>query len=82
MILEVNVSPAACLFSEMCNSLFFYRLGDNRRYEVINDLKVCAPTVVEFLKHCTVNFATNIQENVQITVKSCAASPLGFRWAP
>ncbi|CAG9853754.1 unnamed protein product [Phyllotreta striolata] len=29
------------------------RLGENRRYEVLEDMKFCAPTVNEFLKHCS-----------------------------
>lgn len=45
------------------------RLGENRRIEVLEDFKLCAPTVNEFLKHCCNNYSTNIHENVQVNIK-------------
>ncbi|GJQ77535.1 Trn-SR [Trypoxylus dichotomus] len=45
------------------------RLGENRRIEVMEDFKQCAPTVNEFLKHCCSNYSSNIHENVQVNVK-------------
>lgn len=47
----------------------FYRLGENRRIEVLEDMKFCAPTVNEFLKHCSNLYGTNWQEHVQVNVK-------------
>lgn len=46
-----------------------YRLGENRRIEVLEDLKACASTVNEFLKHCCFHYNDNFQENVQVNVK-------------
>ncbi|CAH1098691.1 unnamed protein product [Psylliodes chrysocephalus] len=45
------------------------RLGENRRIEVLEDMKFCAPTVNEFLKHCSNLYGTNWQEHVQVNVK-------------
>ncbi|KAJ8927136.1 hypothetical protein NQ314_020409 [Rhamnusium bicolor] len=45
------------------------RLGENRRVEVLEDMKFCAPTVTEFLKHCSNSYASNWQDHVQINVK-------------
>lgn len=45
------------------------RLGENRRMEMIENLKLCAPTVNEFLKHCCNNFGNNLQENIQANIK-------------
>lgn len=45
------------------------RLGENRRVEVREDLKACAPTVNEFLKHCCNNCSDNYHENIQINIK-------------
>lgn len=44
------------------------RLGENRRLEVKEELKACAATVNEFLKHCCANCGDSC-ENVQINVK-------------
>ncbi|CAH1174165.1 unnamed protein product [Phaedon cochleariae] len=45
------------------------RLGENRRLEVLEDMKICAPTVNEFLKHCSNLYSNNWQDHVQINVK-------------
>lgn len=44
-------------------------MGENRRVDILEDLKACAPTVNEFLKHCCNNCSDNYQQNVQINVK-------------
>lgn len=44
-------------------------MGENRRKEVIEDLKTCATTVNEFLKHCCNNYSNNLLENIQVNVK-------------
>lgn len=51
------------------NFNFFCRLGENRRTEVFEDLKACASTANEFLKHCCSGYSDNFQENVQVNVK-------------
>ncbi|XP_074038890.1 transportin 3 [Leptinotarsa decemlineata] len=45
------------------------RLGENRRIEVLEDMRYCAPTVNEFLKHCSNLYGTEWQDQVQINVK-------------
>lgn len=45
------------------------RLGENRRIEVLDDLKACAATTNEFLKHCCASYTDNFHENVQVNVK-------------
>ncbi|XP_018572626.1 transportin-3 [Anoplophora glabripennis] len=45
------------------------RLGENRRVEVLEDMKFCSSTVTEFLKHCSGNYGSNWQDHVQINVK-------------
>ncbi|CAG9762958.1 unnamed protein product [Ceutorhynchus assimilis] len=45
------------------------RLGENRRLEVLEDLKQCAPTVLEFLKHCCHTYGTNVNENTHIVAR-------------
>lgn len=45
------------------------RLGENRRIEVMEDFKACAPTVNEFLKHCSEHYGNNWQSNIQINIK-------------
>lgn len=44
-------------------------MGENRRTEVLEELKFCAPTVNEFLKHCSANCGSNWLENVQVNGK-------------
>lgn len=44
------------------------RLGENRRVEVLEELKSCASVVNEFLTHCC-NNCENYRENVLINVK-------------
>lgn len=44
-------------------------MGENRRLDVLEDFKFCAPTVNEFLKHCCNNYSNNLHENVQVNVK-------------
>lgn len=44
-------------------------MGENRRQEVIEDLKTCATTVNEFLKHCCNNYSNNLLENIQVNIK-------------
>lgn len=44
-------------------------MGENRRQDVIEDLKSCAPTVNELLKHCCNNYCNNLNENIQINIK-------------
>lgn len=46
------------------------RLGENRRLEVLEELKQCAPTVVEFLKHCCTTYGGNISENTHIVART------------
>ncbi|KAF5302301.1 hypothetical protein FQA39_LY10340 [Lamprigera yunnana] len=46
------------------------RLGGNRRKEMLNNLKLCAPMVNEFLKHCCNSFGDDFNENVQVKVKT------------
>lgn len=53
----------------MCYFDYNFRLGENRRVDVLEDLKACAPTVNEFLKHCCNNSSDDYQQNVQINVK-------------
>ncbi|XP_017783001.1 PREDICTED: transportin-3 [Nicrophorus vespilloides] len=52
------------------------RLGENRRQHVMDDLRSCAPTVNNFLKHCSNMYCNNLHDNVQITSKiiRCYAS--------
>ncbi|XP_065159262.1 transportin-3 [Atheta coriaria] len=45
------------------------RLGENRRQDVIEELKQCAPTVNEFLKHCCNQYNSSLHDNIQINVK-------------
>ncbi|CAH2013492.1 unnamed protein product [Acanthoscelides obtectus] len=45
------------------------RLGENRRMEVLDDMKFCAPTVSEFLKHCCNMYGTNWHDHIQVNVK-------------
>uniref|UniRef100_A0A6P7FJC4 Transportin-3 isoform X1 n=1 Tax=Diabrotica virgifera virgifera TaxID=50390 RepID=A0A6P7FJC4_DIAVI len=45
------------------------RLGENRRIDVLEEMKISAPTVNEFLKHCSKLYETNWQEHVQFNVK-------------
>ncbi|XP_050298662.1 transportin-3 [Anthonomus grandis grandis] len=46
------------------------RLGENRRYEVLEELKQCAPTVVEFLKHCCTMYGQHVNENTHILART------------
>lgn len=50
-------------------TFFRLRLGENRRQEVMEDLKSCAPTLNEFLKHCSNVYATDFHNNVQNNIK-------------
>nr|CAI5836961.1 unnamed protein product [Callosobruchus analis] len=45
------------------------RLGENRRLDVLDEMKLCAPTVSEFLKHCCNMYSTNWQNHIQVNVK-------------
>lgn len=44
-------------------------MGENRRVEVLQELKFCASTVNEFLQHCSNNYGNNWLEKIQINVK-------------
>ncbi|XP_060531068.1 transportin-3 [Cylas formicarius] len=46
------------------------RLGENRRVEVLEDLKLCAPTVIEFLKHCCITYSQNINDSIHIIART------------
>lgn len=46
------------------------RLGENRRMEILEDLKVCSPTVHELLTHCCRTYgAGSLHDNIQIVTK-------------
>ncbi|XP_025830820.1 transportin-3-like [Agrilus planipennis] len=42
------------------------RIGENRRLELLEDLKTCAPTINEFLKHCCNTNCDNMSVNIKI----------------
>ncbi|XP_048516795.1 transportin-3 [Dendroctonus ponderosae] len=42
------------------------RLGENRRTEVLADLKHCAPTILEFLIHCCTVYGSSVNEHTHI----------------
>lgn len=44
------------------------RLGENRRVEVLEEMKFCAPVINEFLMYCS-NLYENWQDHVQFNVK-------------
>lgn len=44
-------------------------MGENRRVEVLEELKSCAPTVNEFLQHCLHNYGSNWMENIHVNGK-------------
>lgn len=46
------------------------RLGENRRQEVLEDLKECSPTVIEFLTHCCTTYAGNLLKNSLIIART------------
>ncbi|XP_066257134.1 transportin-3 [Euwallacea similis] len=46
------------------------RLGENRRLEVLDDLKQCSPMVLEFLTHCCSTHANNLNENTHIVART------------
>ncbi|KAK4886164.1 hypothetical protein RN001_002435 [Aquatica leii] len=46
------------------------RLGENRRKEMLDSLKLCSPTVNEFLKHCANGFGEDFNENIQANIKT------------
>ncbi|XP_031340028.1 transportin-3-like isoform X1 [Photinus pyralis] len=45
------------------------RLGENRRTEILDNLKLCSPTVNEFLKHCCNSFGDDLNGNIQGNIK-------------
>ncbi|KAF7284856.1 hypothetical protein GWI33_021499 [Rhynchophorus ferrugineus] len=46
------------------------RLGENRRQEVLEDLKRCSSTVIEFLTHCCNTYGSNLNENTHILTRT------------
>ncbi|KAF5284574.1 hypothetical protein FQR65_LT02400 [Abscondita terminalis] len=46
------------------------RLGENRRKEMLDSLKLCSSTVNEFLKHCANSFGEDFDKNIQANIKT------------
>lgn len=63
--IKLNPTASNFVFCIYCN----YRLGENRRVEVLEEMKFCSGTVNEFLKHLSNSYDNSWQENVQVNVK-------------